>query len=181
MLLRRASSSEEERMHNIFFVAKRAHWGMQNTMRKPLKKKFNITAARVDMLHVIAKDEWPEQREQRRLVTMLGCVRSVVSRMLKAMEALGWVSREKADYDRRLKLVSLTKLGRRMLDRVQRSYIRSGLAAVWTYKALAGHSWRKKGRRFECVLWNEAYLQWMREGFRGGGRIELYPFGHPDA
>src|SRR5205085_3629820 len=93
---------EEARMHQIFFVAKRAHWGCQNRMRKPLKKKFDITAGRVDMLHAISKESWPQGREQRRLATKLGCVRSVVSRMLKAMEKLGWIHREKPEYDRRM-------------------------------------------------------------------------------
>src|SRR5207253_310344 len=78
-------------MHQIFFVAKRAHWGCQNKMRKPLKKKFDITAGRFDMLHAISKDSSPELKEQRRLVQKLGCVRSVVSRMLKAMETLGLI------------------------------------------------------------------------------------------
>ena len=145
-----------------------------------LKKKFDITAGRVDMLHVIAKHCWPNPKEQREIVQTLGCVRSVVSRMLKAMEGLGWVSRERADYDRRVNLVSLTQQGLRMLDRAQRSYIRSGLAAVWVYKAVALERWRQKGFRFDQVFYCEACLQLMRQGFRGGGAIELYPFGHPD-
>ena len=167
-------------MHQIFFLAKRAHWGCQNTMRRPLKKKFQITAGRVDMMHAIVK--WTTgPTEQRGLAKILGCVRSVVSRMLKAMEKLGWIERQKAEYDRRLWLVSLTKAGARMLDRVQRSYIRSGVAAVWVYKALARGWWRKKGFRFERVFFTEGSLQLLRDGTNGGGCVELYPFGHPDA
>ncbi len=168
-------------MHQIFFLAKRAHWGCQNKMRRPLKKKFDITAGRVDMLHAISKEPWPQLKEQRVLVKKLGCVRSVVSRMLKAMEKLGWIHREKAEYDRRMWLVSLTKKGQRMLDRVMRSYVNSGVAAVWVYKALAGAWWRKKGYRFGRVFFCEDWLQLLRNGIGGGGAVELYPFGHPDA
>lgn len=168
-------------MHQIFFVAKRAHWGCQNRMRKPLKKKFDITAGRVDMLHAISKELAPQLHEQRVLVKKLGCVRSVVSRMLKAMEKRGWIQREKAEYDRRMWLVSLTKAGARMLDRVMRSYVNSGVAAVWVYKALAREGWRKKGYRFTKVLFCEDWLQLLRNGIRGGGMLELWPFGHPDA
>ena len=167
-------------MHQLFFVTKRAHWGIQNTMRKPLKKKFNITAARVDMMQAICKQPWSQLKEQRKLVAKLGCVRSVVSRMLKAMEKLGLVSREKATYDKRLRLVSLTKKGLRLLDRVTRSYIRSGVAAVWVYKAVAPGLWRKKGYRFARLLWCEDYVLLLKCGFNGGGMLDLYPFGHPD-
>ena len=168
-------------MHQIFFLAKRAHWGCQNTMREPLKRKFGITAGRVDMLHAISKEPWPSLKEQRRLVEKLGCVRSVVSRMLRAMEKLGWIHREKADYDRRMWLVSLTKKGQRMLDRVMRSYVNSGVAAVWVYKALARGCWRQKGYRMNTLILFEDKLQLLRNGIGGRGAIELYPFGHPDS
>ena len=168
-------------MHQIFFVAKRAHWGCQNRMRKPLKKKFDITAGRVDMLHAISKASSPQLKEQRRLVTKLGCVRSVVSRMLKAMEKLGWIHREKAEYDRRMWLVSLTKKGQRMYDRVMRSYVDSGVVAVWLYKALAGPRWRKRAFRHERVMFCEDKVSWLRTAMGGGGATELYPFGHPDS
>ena len=181
VLVQSPTSEEETRMHQIFFTAKRAHWGCQNKMRKPLKKKFDITAGRVDMLHAISKDPWPQLKEQRRLVQKLGCVRSVVSRMLKAMEKLGWVSREKAEYDRRMWLVSLTKKGRHVLDRVMRSYVNSGVAAVWVYKALAGELWRKKGYRHGRVMFCEDVVSWLRHAIGGGGCVELYPFGHPDS
>ena len=150
-------------------------------MRRPLKKKFDITAGRVDMLHAISKEPWPQLQEQRVLVKKLGCVRSVVSRMLKAMEKLGWVQREKATYDRRMWLVSLTKKGARMLDRVMRSYVNSGVVAVWMYKALAGDRWRQKGVRHECVMFCEDKVSWLRTVVRGGGTVELWPFGHPDS
>jgi DNA-binding MarR family transcriptional regulator len=167
-------------MHQMFFVTKRAHWGMQNKMRRPLKKKFDVTAGRVDMLHAISKETWRESKEQRRLVEKLGCVRSVVSRMLIAMEKLGLIRREKADYDRRMWLVSLTKKGARLLDRVTRSYLRSGVAKVWVYKAVAGGWWRKKGYRFGRLLEFEGMVSMLREGFNGRGALQLYPFGHPD-
>ena len=169
------------RMHQIFFLAKRSYWGIQNKLRWPLKDDFDITPARVDMLYAIEKSPCvePAAKEQRRLTKKLGVTRSVVSRMLKAMLALGWISREKAAYDRRLWLVSITEKGQELLDRVMRSFVKSGRVAHWVYRGLLGDWWRKRGLRFERLIFFEADLSFFRQNFNGGGTL-YYPFGHPD-
>ena len=166
-------------MHQIFFLCKRSYWGIQNKLRWPLKDKFDITPARVDMLYAIEKSRYAvSEKEQRRLTKKLGVTRSVVSRMLRAMEALGWISREKAEYDRRMWLVSVTDKGQELLDRVMRAFVKSGRVAHWVYLGLLPN-WRNRDLRFERLIFFEADLCFFRRNFNGGGTL-YYPFGHPD-
>ena len=168
-------------MHQIFFLFKRCYWGIQNKLRWPLKKDFDITPARVDMLYAIEKSPCvePAAQEQRRLAEKLGVTRSVVSRMLKAMERRGWIRREKAEYDRRMWLVSVTEKGQELLDRVMRRFVKSGRVAHWVYRGLMDAWWWKRTLRFERLLFFEDDLQCFRKNFNGGGTL-YYPFGHPD-
>ena len=167
-------------MHQIFFLFKRSYWGIQNKLRVPLKD-FDITPARVDMLYAIKESngDWLAQREQRRLTRKLGVTRSVVSRMLRAMVRLGWISRTKAEYDRRMWLVSITEKGKELLDRVMRTFVKSGRVAHWVYVGLMDAWWRKRRLRFQRLLFFEDELQCFRKNFNGGGTL-YYPFGHPD-
>ena len=171
----------EARMHQIFFLGKRSYWGIQNKLRRPLKDKFDITPARVDMLYAIQRSRCAEPVvvEQRRLTEKLGVTRSVVSRMLRAMEGLGWIRREKAEYDRRMWLVWLTDQGQELLDRVMRAFVKSGRVAHWVYRGLMGDRWRKRDLRFMTLLYAEDHLRVFRKNFNGGGTL-YYPFGHPD-
>jgi DNA-binding MarR family transcriptional regulator len=167
-------------MHQIFFLMKRSHWGIQNKLRSPLKDDFDITAARVDMLNAIHKSRYNQWlKEQRRLSERLGVTRSVVSRMLRAMELRGWIRREKAEYDRRMWLVSITETGQELLDRVMRKFVRSGRVAHWVYRGLMGKLWWRWGVRFDRLLFFEDDLDFFRRNFKGGGTL-YYPFGHPD-
>ena len=173
------SSEGEARMHQIFFLCKRSYWGIQNKLRWPLKDKFDITPARVDMLYAIEKSRYAvSEKEQRRLTKKLGVTRSVVSRMLRAMEALGWISREKAEYDRRMWLVSITELGQELLDRVMKRFVKSGRVAHWVYVGLL-YEWWNRDLRFWRLIYFEDELRGFRAMFNGGGTL-YYPFGHPD-
>jgi DNA-binding MarR family transcriptional regulator len=166
-------------MHQIFFLLKRSYWGIQNRLRSPLKDDFEITPARVDMLFAIEKSRYAlPEKEQRRLTKKLGVTRSVVSRMLRAMERRGWIRREKAKYDRRMWLVSITETGQELLDRVMRRFVKSGRVAHWVYVALL-YEWRNRTLRFWRLLHFEGELDRFREKFNGGGTL-YYPFGHPD-
>ncbi len=71
-----------------------------------------LTPARGDMMLAMLHQEL----SQTELVLALGVSKSVVSRMVQALEALGLVARRKPKEDRRVRLVSLTEAGRRTLD-----------------------------------------------------------------
>ena len=167
-------------MHHLFFQVKRSYWGIQNTLRRPLKKiARGITPARVDMLYALERSPWKRGREQRLLPEKLGVVKSVVSRMLQSMEDLGWIRRERAPYDRRRWIVAVTDAGKEVLRRVFARFVKSRLASTWVFQALMGESWKKRTERLSALILLDDCLQRIRDWFRGGGTL-YYPWGHPD-
>ena len=102
-------------MHAIAFGTKRAFHGFLRVTRKPLAA-VGLTAARFDMMCAIWKpteigddlDDF-EEISQRELRDALGVSASVVSRMVRALEALGWVVRERMYGDRRQWSIELTQ------------------------------------------------------------------------
>ena len=71
-----------------------------------------LTPARGDMMLAMLHQEL----SQTELVLALGVSKSVVSRMVQALERLGLVARRKSNEDGRVRLVSLTEAGRCTLD-----------------------------------------------------------------
>ena len=70
-----------------------------------------LTPARLDLLTTVMRYE----RSQTRLAELLCVAHSVVSRMVRALEALGLVQRRIPEEDRRLRLVRLTPRGLRQI------------------------------------------------------------------
>lgn len=73
-----------------------------------------LTPARADMLIALLHAELGVA--QRDLVHTFGITAPVVSRMVRALETLGFVSRRVCPRDRRVRLVSITDKGRKALD-----------------------------------------------------------------
>lgn len=165
-------------MHQLFFQFKRSYWGIQNTLRRPLTKMANgITAARMDMFYALEKSAQP--REQRLLAEKLGVVKSVVSRMLRSMERLGWIQRHKAEYDRRMWLVTVTEAGRQVFESVFAMFVKSHAMARCVFEALMGRRWKMRDERLWRLMVLDGNVQQIRDWFGGGGTI-YYPWGHPD-
>jgi DNA-binding MarR family transcriptional regulator len=110
-------------MNAIFFGAKRAFHSTLHLTRK-LLAQMGLTAARFDMLMAI--DSVDEGMSQRLLRDMLGVTAATVSRMVRSLEELGLVARERIAADRRQLLVRLTVAGRRLIRRASRLFIYSG-------------------------------------------------------
>jgi len=121
-------------MHAVMFGCKRAYYATLRLTRRKLRK-MGLTAARFDLLYAIhARGEWaPIQRDLRR---SLGVCASVVSRMVKSLEKLGYVRRARAHYDRRQRVVSLTDCGRARIQRAIRRFITRGYAQLALESAL---------------------------------------------
>src|ERR1700735_247576 len=97
-------------MHPVFFGLKRAYYATLGLTRRTLRK-MGLTAARMDMLYVIHKrGRYPTQ--QGALWRTLGVCPSVVSRMLKRLEEMGYVERDVVTNDTRRRTVTLTTKGR---------------------------------------------------------------------
>src|SRR5262245_21710400 len=120
-------------MHCVTFMLKRAHLQNVTFGRRVLKKVRGMTPARFDLLYLlrrVALSEGPSfhplaaTRLQSGLRKDLGLHRSTVSKMLKRLEEMGWIRRERNTIDRRTFSVRLTELGLRRIWRAMRRVFR---------------------------------------------------------
>ena len=115
-------------MDAFFFSMKRAHLGVERLGRKFLKE-FALTPARFDLLNTIA-DCVDEPMTQAELWKRLGVVRSAVCEMVKELEALGVLERERVPYERTW-YVRLTELGQKIQKAAYDALINEGVATQW--------------------------------------------------
>jgi hypothetical protein len=114
------------------------------------------------------------QGELRRI---LGVSAPVVSRMLRSLEALKWVLRERATDDRRQRVVTLTEQG--FASFCKAYHLLFHFAKRVVYRAIC---WGKHGHpeeRFRNMDTLESYLNSLRRYFRDRARL-YYRWGHPD-
>jgi DNA-binding MarR family transcriptional regulator len=169
-------------MHAIVFGTKRAFHGALRVMRKPLLS-MGLTAARFDLMSALAFCHGVERRYgvpmlQSELRRTLGVSASVVSRMLRSLEALGLVVRRRLEFcDRRQREVSLTERGLACIREARRALLRAVGRVVCT--AICFGKQRDADRRFYHLAMLESYLSALRTEF-GDGATLYYPWGHPD-
>src|SRR5262245_11093539 len=132
-------------MHPIGFQLKRAHLSAVGAGRRLLQDVPDMTPARFDILYLIHKTprlmrSFGYKADQVTIVQRLGLSRATISRMLKRLEELGLVTRERCHNDARRKLVTLTEAG------IQR--IRAALHIVFTgCEMIRAYTSMWKGRR----------------------------------
>jgi len=114
------------------FHLKAAHLGTQRVGRG-LLRRFGMTPARFDLMNALGE----KGMKQNDLSRLLSVVRSVVSEMIGALEALGWVKRVRAA-DGRTRLVMLTRRGRALLERAYAECVESGVATVHMDAGICG-------------------------------------------
>jgi DNA-binding MarR family transcriptional regulator len=123
----------ERWMHPVSFRLKRAHLCAVAFGRKAVERVGGMTPARFDVLYAIRQSAlcvgplfpplmWG--RTQKELTRLLGLSRATVSKMLKRLEEMGWIRRQPAADDRRVKYVTLTKEGLRRTWRAMRRVFR---------------------------------------------------------
>jgi DNA-binding MarR family transcriptional regulator len=168
-------------MNAIAFGTKRAFHGFLRVTRKALAS-VGLTAARFDMMCALYGSHDRDENDshlvtQRDLRGELGVSASVISRMVRALEALGWVKRKRCIGDRRQFLVELTHLGWECIRRARRLLLRGVQRMV--YDAICYGRHRDPDARFVHMERLESYLMVLRRDF--GDRAALYyPWGHPD-
>ena len=166
-------------MHAILFGIKRAYWGSLAKSRRPLREhRCHLTAARFDLLYAVRSNSsniiW-----QSKLRHMLGVCRQVVTRMVKSLVALGWLTRKRSEADRRTYDVELTEEGVTVIDEAHYCFVRCVRARRWVHQALLGMDrWPDLDLAFEAVGKLEAWLNRLRSAWRAGGTL-VYPW-HPD-
>jgi DNA-binding MarR family transcriptional regulator len=165
-------------MHCAMFGLKRAYWGSLRVTRKRLAK-MGLTAARFDLLYALLVGRVP--MAQWRIVRQLGVAPPVVSRMLKSLRMLGYVSQRRNKGDGRGRLVVLTDLGRSKIRRAVLVFIRRRRADLLVERGLCPGMplcQEREDAAFERMGELEWLLDKLREGFRAGGKL-YYPW-HPD-
>jgi DNA-binding MarR family transcriptional regulator len=152
-------------MNAHFFGTKRAFHAILRITRKPLAS-FGLTAARYDLLYAICGGA-PETNEcgveQSELPGMLGVHKSVVSRMLRSLEQLGLVSRERCYGDRRRLSVELTNAGVARLADAIRCLERASRRLLCM--AICFGRWRDPDERFRHMEAYESYLRVIRRDY----------------
>jgi DNA-binding MarR family transcriptional regulator len=151
-------------MHATFFATKRAFHGILRMTRGPLAC-FGLTPARFDMLYVLytPTHHWCLQSAMRRL---LGVSAPTVSKMLRSLQELGLVKRERYLLDGRERIVELTPAGLRRVQAAHDELVASGAAQLALDCALAfpkQHDRRACGSATRIV---DRFLERIRLQFR---------------
>jgi DNA-binding MarR family transcriptional regulator len=166
-------------MNAIFFASKRAFHGVLRVTRRPLGS-LGLTAARFDLMFALLRRDTAEvcgSIRQSDLRRTLGVSPSVVSRMLRSLEALGWVRRTRSLLDRRQRDVTLTEPGRGRIRTAYKTLFRAAQRLVDRAICFGAH--RNRNDRFWHMATLEGYLNTMRRHC-GDVASLYYPWGHPD-
>ena len=162
-------------MNAIFFRAKRAFHATLHLTRKLLAAE-GITAARFDMLKAL-EDPTGQGFRQSDLRDLLGVTAPTISRMLRSLEKLGWIVRERMARDRRRLIVRVTVAGHRLFRRISKRVIESGAIQLAVDCALAGPN-VDEGDCLEWVETAEIALLDIEAAFHRRAYLS-YPW-HPD-
>jgi DNA-binding MarR family transcriptional regulator len=164
-------------MHAAFFGLKRAYYATLGLTRRTLRK-MGLTAARMDLLYVIHK-KGRYASYQNDLWRTLGVCPSVVSRMLKRLETIGYVHRDVVTCDTRCRKVTLTKRGRAVILRAIRQFIGWGYAQLALHSALEPNRWNSAWQTHVAVSRGLEFLRLIRVGFGDRASLVVYPSGPP--
>jgi len=166
-------------MNAIAFGTKRAFHGFLRVTRKPFAS-LGLTAARFDMMSALwgGPHVGPQRTRQSDLRRTLGVSAPVVSRMVRALEALGWVERRRERCpDRRQVLVRLTAAGEECIRTARGLLLRAVRRLVFEAICFGRH--RDWGQRLLHMDRLEGYLKALRDDF-GDIATLYYRWGHPD-
>jgi DNA-binding MarR family transcriptional regulator len=163
-------------MNAHFFKTKRAFHSILRITRKPLAS-FGLTAARYDMLYAIAwgvpGEDWEaDSIEQSELSGMLGVHKSVVSRMLRSLEQLGLVSRDRCAGDRRCVWVELTNAGAARLRDAAQCLARASRRLLCMQICFG--RWKERDARFRHMSDFESYLNVICLGYGDNAVLPYY-------
>ena len=117
-------------------------------------KGFGLTPARFDMMRIVGLYEWGVAQEEVR--RRLGVSAPTVSRMLKGLEELGFVVRERMEHDARRRRVHVTRLGLERLRAALAKFIDSRWAdrmAEYAFHSRLSAS-QPRVERLKKVLWH---------------------------
>ena len=163
----------EDFMHSILFSQKHAYLTTLAKQREWLRG-FGITPARYEMLFVISEiNKWLRAEHfvyQSDVRRQLGVTAATVSKMLAALEKLGFVTRKRSVADERQVIVDLTRKARDLLKWVRKRLIEPGL--IWLTLFTVFHKSHDALGSFDSNLYR------VRTGFKDKATF-LYPWFQP--
>src|SRR6202012_1357591 len=110
---------------------------------------------------------------------VLGVSRATVSRMMQSLETLGFIERWRSAIDRRVKMVKLTKLGRKHFLRANQMFRRSGWAQLAVDCALGDGSlkyrWYDAASCLQATSEVDMILKAFRRNYRDRASLK-YPY-----
>lgn len=115
-------------MHAILFAIKRT-FHKSVWFGRFLLKSYALTPSRFDILFMLQQTGGRGGLWQSRIREILGVARITVSRMIVALERLGYIRRERSRIDARQFEVWLTKHGQRTIARATKTILQSGIIA----------------------------------------------------
>ena len=168
-------------MNAIAFGTKRTFHGFVRVTRRAFAS-FGLTAARFDMMYAVfclgGRAGKVGQARQSDVRKALGVSAPVVSRMLRSLEALGWVVRTRPAYgDRRQRWVGLTEKGETGVRSARRVMLRGVQRIVFAAICFGRH--RDPLQRLIHMSQLEGYLNVLRKDFADRANLP-FPWGHPD-
>jgi len=113
-------------MHSILFSVKRT-FHKSVWFGRFLLKDYLLTPSRFDILYILRKHPVAPTMRQSAIREILGIARTTLSRMIKALLALGFIRRERSKLDKRQYYVSLTHYGIETVEHATRTIIYSGI------------------------------------------------------
>ena len=126
-------AGRDEEMHAAFFGVKKVHLRTLAVSRR-LVDRFGLTPARFDLMRIV--ELHTEGVLQRNIQYLLGVSAPTVSRMVKSLEALGFVKRNRLATDRRCVEVHLTEVGLYVVRDARERLVDSGLAERFALRGL---------------------------------------------
>jgi DNA-binding MarR family transcriptional regulator len=170
-------------MHALFFGTKRAFHATLRILRKPLKA-HGLTPARFDLMYLLAGNGAPDAfAYQSDLRKKLGVTTPTVSRMLDSLQELGLVRTERGEYDRRQRVVHLTKLGFERMRAAFESFMggRVGQRIInRAFAPLRPRGVRKADAVFGCMCEFDDLLGAIRRMCGDTAALALHYRWHPD-
>jgi len=163
-------------MHSILFAVKRT-FHKSVWFGRHLLKDYLLTPSRLDILYIMKTHEPLSHLWQSRIREILGIAGPTLSRMIKALVALGFIRRERSQWDRRQYEISLTRRGRETIEHAIRTIIDDGIITSAVVHFVCT-KWECPSTTLREVDELETTLRRMRE--RLCDQATLYYPWHPD-
>jgi len=165
------------RMHQVLFSVKRA-FHKSTWFGRRILTGYSLTPSRFDILYLLHKQKL-RHLWQSGIRRFLGVSAATTSILVRALEKLGFVRRQKSDIDRRQIEVALTKRGRDVIARALR--VLRGKKQIIDYfvRLFVSSKWWDAEHAWDDLDRFATSLRYMRDQLKDRALL-TYPMGHPD-